>query len=152
MKIERGTKLLIDTNILLEASDEGRDGHLKALRFFEEAPTMGVDLFLATQCLREYLVVATRPVANNGLGMKIEHAIENIARFRSRTSLIAESTQASECFLAWAAKFRTHGKKLHDLQLLATALRGGMHALITLNPNDFPKIRELAVMGLEGKS
>ena len=30
MKIERGTKVLVDTNVLLEATDEGRRFHVQA--------------------------------------------------------------------------------------------------------------------------
>jgi predicted nucleic acid-binding protein len=149
MKIERGSKLLLDTNILLEATDEGRNKHHQAVQLFQEAHAMGIDLFLATQNLREYLVVATRPVANNGLGMTITDALENIAQFRSRTSLIAESISAAECFLRWANQYQFHGKKLHDLQLLATAFRGGIHAVVTLNSKDFPVIDQIAVIQLE---
>ena len=75
MKIERGTKVLVDTNVLLEATDEGRRLHAQALGLFRNASDDGVDLFLGTQVLREYLVVATRPVENNGLGMTTDLAL-----------------------------------------------------------------------------
>jgi predicted nucleic acid-binding protein len=60
MKIERGTKVQVDTNVLLEATDEGRKLHRHALSVFSNAAEAGVDLFVATQVIREYLVVATR--------------------------------------------------------------------------------------------
>lgn len=148
MKIERGTKLLLDTNILLEATDEGRRMHREAVQLFQKAAAKGIDLFMGTQNLREYLVVATRPIENNGLGMIVSHALENIAGFRSRASLISESITATECFLKWADTYQFHGKKLHDLQLLATAFRGGMHALVTLNPKDFPDTGQIAIIEL----
>ena len=46
MKIERGIKLLLDTNVLLEATDEGRPLHAKAMALFQNAPVNGVDLFI----------------------------------------------------------------------------------------------------------
>lgn len=148
MKIERGTRLLVDTNVLLEATDEGRQLHVQALAVFQTAAQSGVDLFLGTQVIREYLVVATRPVANNGLGMSLELALENIARFRRRTSLIAETLRASELFLEWARLYGTCGKKLHDLQLLASASASGMDALLTANEQDFPQTSPLTILAL----
>ena len=138
MKIEPGTKLLLDTNVLLEATDEGRPQHAGALGLFLTLPALGIDLFLATQVIREYLVVATRPAENNGLGMNPADALDNIRAFRQRTSVIADSEQAGEAFLALADRVHWRGKRLHDLQLLATAMTAGMNALITANPQDFP--------------
>jgi predicted nucleic acid-binding protein len=148
MKIERGTKLLVDTNVLLEATDEGRRLHVQALGVFQSAQKAGVDLFLGTQVVREYLVVATRPVANNGLGMSMETALENIRRFCRRTSLLAETLRASDLFLEWAGQWGICGKKLHDLQILATASAEGMHALLTANEKDFPPASPLAIIPL----
>jgi predicted nucleic acid-binding protein len=148
MKIERGSKVLVDTNVLLEATDEGRPLHEQALALFLNAPQDGVDLFLGTQVVREYLVVATRPVENNGLGMSTETALENIRRFRKRASLVAETLRAGEVFLEWAGRFEIRGKKLHDLQILATASVAGMDGLITANMNDFPESSPLAIIPL----
>lgn len=122
--------------------------HEQALALFMNAPQDGVDLFLGTQVVREYLVVATRPVVNNGLGMSTETALENIRRFRKRASLVAETLRAGEVFLEWAGRFEIRGKKLHDLQILATASVAGMDALITANMNDFPKSSPLAIIPL----
>ena len=62
MKIERGAKILVDTNVLLEATDQGRRMHTKALTVFQGAREKGVDLFLCTQSVREYLVVGARAI------------------------------------------------------------------------------------------
>jgi predicted nucleic acid-binding protein len=148
MKIERGTKLLVDTNVLLEATDEGRRFHVRAMDLFRNASDDGVDLYLGTQVLREYLVVATRPIENNGLGMTTNTALDNIKRFRKRSSLVAETLQAGELFIEWAAKYGTRGKKLHDLQILATASVARMHALITANEKDYPKSSLITVIPL----
>jgi predicted nucleic acid-binding protein len=148
MKIDRGCRLLVDTNVMLEATDQDRPLHRRAAQFFQVAPEQGWGLFLATQNVREYLVVTTRPTANNGLGMPLNDALENIRRFRRRCSLIGETQDAGERFLRWAEQFQIHGKRLHDVQILATAACGRMHALITANPKDFPDIKEIEVIPL----
>jgi predicted nucleic acid-binding protein len=115
---------------------------------FRNASDDGVDLFLGTQVLREYLVVATSPVENHGLGMTTETALDNIKRFRKKVSLVAEILQAGDLFIEWAGKYGVRGKKLHDLQILATASVAGMHALVTANEKDYPKLAPLAIIAL----
>ena len=148
MRIERGLKVLVDTNVLLEATDEGRPLHRQAKDVFQHAAASGVDLFLGTQVIREYLVVATRPVPNNGLGMAMTTALDNVARFRQRASLVAETIQAGETFLSWAARFGIQGKRLHDLQLQASATAAGMDVLLTANPADFPETGGVRIVPL----
>ena len=150
MRIERGTKALVDTNVLLEATDEGRRFHAQAQSLFRNAFDDGVDLFLGTQVLREYLVVATMPIENNGLGMTTELALDNIKLFQKRVSLVAETLQAGELFVEWAGKYRIRGKRLHDLQILATASVAGMHALVTANEKDYPESTPLTIIPLSG--
>ena len=148
MKIERGAKLLVDTNVLLEASDEGRPLHARALELFEYAPEDGLDLFIGTQVVREYLVVATRPIENNGLGMDVADAIGNIRAFEKRASMVAETLQAGRTFVEWATRYQMRGKRLHDLQILATAVMAGMDALVTANERDFPHPPPLPIIPL----
>lgn len=83
--------------------------------------------------------MATRPVENNGLGMGVSAALGNIARFRSRASLIAETVQASELFLEWTASFGIRGKRLYDLRLLTSASVVGMDGSLTANKKIFRK-------------
>ncbi len=148
MTIERGQKVLVDTNILLEATDRGRRFHKQALSVFQQSADLGVDLHLGTQVVREYLVVCTRPVENNGLGMTLLEAVENIGRFRSRSTLIAETLRAGELFLNLATRFGIRGKRLHDLQLLATALAGGLDVVLTANEPDFPEVVGIRIVAL----
>jgi hypothetical protein len=99
MRIERGTKVFVDTNVLLEATDEGRRFHVEALNLFRNAAEDGVDLFLGTQVLREYLVVATRPIDNNGLGMTPELALDNVSRFQKKCHWLPKPCKPGNCSL-----------------------------------------------------
>jgi len=49
MRIEAGQKICLDTNVLLDATDEGRSFHSKALGLFSLLPQSGAELLLATQ-------------------------------------------------------------------------------------------------------
>ena len=154
MRIEPGEKVCLDTNVLLDTTDEGRIFHSKAQSVFAFLPANGVELFLPTQVVREYLVVATRPEKTNGLGLAIEDAAENVRQFRKRATVIPESVLSSRNLLVWSVRFQTSGKKLHDLQIIATAHEAGVRILVTTNVDDFPentgvKILSLADLSLE---
>lgn len=68
MAMTRGSTLLLDTNVLLSATDRSRNSHASCTELFELLPAAGVHPVTIGQVLREYLVVATRPVEVNGLG------------------------------------------------------------------------------------
>ena len=105
---------------------------------FRKLPPQGITLILATQVIREYLVVATRPEKNNGLALSLEDAMANIREFRRYAALIPETIEACELLTRWARQFQITGKRLHDLQLLATLQQAGVPTLLTSNPDDFP--------------
>jgi predicted nucleic acid-binding protein len=146
MKIEPGQSVALDTNILLDATDEARPLHAKARSLLLR---QGTGLCLGTQVLREYLVVATRPQENNGLGMTVEDAVLNVSQFRKRASILPETVEASELLSRWAVQYGVTGKRLHDLQLLATVHQAGVTTLITSNAADFPRDTDVRIVTLE---
>ena len=138
MKIEPGWRVFLDTNVLLDATDEGRVLHELAFDIFRVLPATGVVLQLATQVLREYLVVATRPITKNGLGLDLEDAIANADAFSARATPVSESLASYEQMKAWAKEKRVVGMNLHDLQILSTATCAGADVFVTTNIDDFP--------------
>lgn len=76
----------IDTNVLLTATAPARSGHASALALLESGFAERT-LFLSGQVIREYIVVATRPAAVNGLGLAPDHAVGNARQFLDRSQL-----------------------------------------------------------------
>lgn len=60
---------MLDTNVLLAATDEGRAEHDQAVEIINDWPGRGTTLYTSGQIMREYLAVATRPAVRNGLGL-----------------------------------------------------------------------------------
>ncbi len=87
--------LFVDTNVLLTATDESRLLHSEALQLL--AGTVSRDKRLATsgQVVREYLVVATRPIENNGLGLSAADAEVNVNEFLRGLELFDETEAVS---------------------------------------------------------
>ena len=79
-------RAMLDTNVLLAATDEGRAEHDQALEIVNDWPGRGTTLYTSGQIMREYLAVATRPAERNGLGLKLADALANVRAFRGRTS------------------------------------------------------------------
>ena len=137
----------VDTNILLTASDADRSRHADCRRLLESALTGVPRLFTSGQVFREYLVVATRPKKNNGLGMLPKNALENVAAFRRCIHLLHEDSGVVDRLASLIRKHKLSGKRIHDANISATMLEHGLNELITLNPGDFEAIREIKVTG-----
>jgi predicted nucleic acid-binding protein len=58
--------LFVDTNVLLTATDESRLLHSEALNLLSGITNRNKRPAANGQVIREYLVVATRPIENNG--------------------------------------------------------------------------------------
>jgi len=86
--------VLVDTNVLLSATAPLRPLHRAAMAVLNDWPNQGTLLATSSQVLREYLAVATRPVAVNGLGLGLEDALANVTALRGRMRLLVDSEPA----------------------------------------------------------
>jgi predicted nucleic acid-binding protein len=148
MSIKVGDVLFLDTNVLLTATDELRPQHAAALGVLGAASRSGVHLGLSGQILREYLVVATRPAAQNGLGLRSADALQNVAEFRRRALLYAEDEAVSNRLGRLVGAAGLHGKRIHDANVAATMLTHGVATLVTENADDFTPFPEVGTMSI----
>jgi len=136
--------LLVDTNILIEATDTRRRFHRDATALIES----GGALVFPAQVIREYLVVATRPVNANGLGMLLGDALENVREFRKTIRLLPEERPVLPAFLRLLAATPCSGARIHDVYLVATAVVHQVRTIVSLNPGDLLGFAaEIAVVG-----
>lgn len=127
--------VFVDTNVLLAATDRARPDHLTALGYLQSGQD---SLFASPQVLREYLVVATRPGAANGLGLSMADALANIQAFGQIIALVWESEAVwNELQRIMAGGDPPLGKRIHDANIAATALANGIDHLATFNTADF---------------
>ena len=142
MALTVGDLLFIDTNVLLTATDESRPNHEAARRLIARAHGRALHLAANGQVLREYLVVATRPVAVNGLGLDSRDAIGNLSEFLRFVRLYDETE-------AVAHRLRQlRGKRYHDANIVATMTVHGIHALVTENAHDFAPFADIEVLSI----
>ena len=132
-------RVMVDTNVLLAATDEGRAEHHDALTILNDWPAGHTTLCVSGQILREYLAVATRPADRNGLGLKSPDALGNVGAIRERATLLAEGAKVTDRLLGLLADVECGGKQIHDANVIATMLVHGIGAVVTMNVDDFAR-------------
>jgi predicted nucleic acid-binding protein len=132
-------RAMLDTNVFLAATDEGRAEHDQALAIINEWPYQGTTLYASGQIMREYLAVATRPAEKNGLGLALSDALANVRALRKRTSLLAEDDKVADQLLSLLDEAACGGKQVHDANIVATMLVHGIDTIVTMNLDDFTR-------------
>lgn len=138
--------VLVDTNVLARIAQPGHAQHAVALAASDRLILRGDDLRVVPQCLYEFYVVATRPVANNGLGMSPFAALREMDRIKRGYPLLADSPLILS---AWTRLIFTHrfvGKAAHDARLVAAMEVHAVDAILTFNTADFTRYAHITVL------
>jgi predicted nucleic acid-binding protein len=131
---------LLDTGILLRLIDRHDSSHAIVKTAVGLLGNQAEVLFITTQNMAEFCNVATRPVANNGLGLLpntaldlLEHEIEPIC------SALPEPPQVYGELKRLIVKYGSVGKHVHDARLVAMMLTWQIENVLTLNDRDFQR-------------
>lgn len=129
---------LLDSGILLRLVDSKDSQHSLVEDAVDDLILHQETLLMATQNVAELWNVATRPVANNGLGLPplevqrlYEYAIAPVC------GLVAESQESHANFLRLLGRYSVVGKQVHDARLVAIMLAWQVENVLTLNDRDF---------------
>lgn len=140
--------VVVDTNILLAATDRSREHHDAATRFLNEDARR---LALCPQVVREYLAVSCRPPEVNGLGLSGEDAVANVEQLLEDMELLPEGLATTHALLELMRTRPTVGKQVHDANVVAVALAHGASAIVTDNTRHFARFAgSIAVEDLGG--
>lgn len=137
---DTGALVVVDTNVLLAATDRSRGAHVDATAFLERDER---SLALTPQIVREYLVVATRPVEVNGFGLSGEDAVANVQEFLEDMELLPEEAGFSKWVLDVVGRDVATGKQVHDANIVAVALAHGASAIVTDDTRHFARFASL---------
>ena len=139
----------VDTNVLLAATDASRREHDRSLALLDRAMAGELSLYASGQVFREYLVVATRPVEANGLGLDSTEALANVEEFSRCVGLLEETAEVSRELRKLLGRHALRGKRLHDANIVATMLAHGVKRLATDNNADFETFPEIRIDGFQ---
>lgn len=136
-------RVLLDTNVLVAATDADRPEHAAALELLNTGTERSIPLYATTQVMREYLVVVSRSSEANGLGLAIADAISNVTAFGQRLQVIADDGRVWDRLMVLLSDIPVAGKRIHDANIVATALTHGIGQIVTLNVGDFARFTDV---------
>lgn len=128
---------LLDTNILVRLSNQDDPQHLASRRAIQKLKRDGARLCLMYQVMIEFWVVATRPVAQNGLGWMPQHARQSIDELQEVFELLGDPTDLFRNWLDLVTRVPVRGKRAHDARIAAFAQCGKIDYVLTFNRSDF---------------
>jgi predicted nucleic acid-binding protein len=131
---------LLDTGVLLRLIDRMDSLHLTVKEAVNELADRGVPLVTSTQNFAELWNVATRPVANNGLGLTSKVAITLVEQvIEPLCQLVFETDQLFPQLKRLGKNYDFGGKQVHDARLIALMLCCNIDSILTLNNRHFLK-------------
>lgn len=140
--------VVVDTNVLLAATDRSRAHHGGATRFLGQDER---DLAITPQVAREYLAVATRPVEANGLGLAEVDAVANLRDLLDVLALLEEGSRSTAVLLGLLTEVGASGRQVHDANVVAVALAHGAAAVVTEDTRHFTRFaHRIALEDLSG--
>ena len=137
---------LADSNILSRLAQPQNPHHIIARRAVITLRQQGEEICLVPQNLIEFWAVATRPMANNGLGLTIDETRYEIRKFKRLFTLYDDTPNI---FAEWeniVLKYNVSGKKVHDTRLVAAILTHNITHLLTFNVKDFKRFTEITTV------
>jgi predicted nucleic acid-binding protein len=129
--------ILLDTNILTASKQYGHPDFVKVTEGLKQFVTDNEDLIICPQNMYEFFVASTRPIANRGLGLSKEKALEEIENLKITYRFIDDP---ENLFSTWQKIIRDHevtGKQGHDARLTAFMIAHGIDRIYTMNVQDF---------------
>jgi predicted nucleic acid-binding protein len=136
-------EFLVDTSVLVRLASTADPQHDLAEHAVSVLSAAGEILCLAPQCLIEFRGVATRPIAQNGLGFSA-HAADQAAAIFVRDFILLEEDRT--VFAIWQRIVQAVGvigKQVHDARLVAVCHLCGVPHILTFNIRDFARFATL---------
>ena len=130
---------LLDTNILLRIAQPSHSMHPEAWKCVQILLRRKEAVHIVPQVVYEFWVVATRPVASNGLGLSVENVRRKVEKAASFFQLTLDTPAIYAVWLRTVAAYGVSGVKAHDARIVAAMKVHGLSHLMTFNTEDFKR-------------
>ena len=137
---------ILDANILLRLGEPTDPQNPVAIRAIAVLRGRGFELRTVPQTQYEFWVVATRPIANNGLGLTTQEAASELAKLDGFFPLLNDTP---DLFSEWRSLVLAHdckGKVAHDARMVAAMRTHALTHILTFNVNDFARFPGITVL------
>src|SRR5712692_4525398 len=130
---------LVDTNVLLRSVQKSHPMQSDAVNSIDRLLRNREQVFIIPQNLIEFWCVATRPEANNGLGVSVDETAQRIAAFKRALVLLPDTDLIFGEWERLVVKHQVSGKKVYDSRLVAAMKIHNISLLLTFNTDDFKR-------------
>lgn len=131
------TSYLLDTNILLRASDPGSTKYMLTMNCLAKLLAGGEQIYITAQNLIEFWAVATRPLSVRGLGWNVTKTRAEIDKITRQFMLLEDNADVFDHWLRLVTSYRVSGKQVHDARLVAVMQANSVSHILTFNIKDF---------------
>jgi predicted nucleic acid-binding protein len=129
--------VLVDTNILLRRTQPGHAQHAVSMKSVARLLAGGESVCFTPQNISEFWNVATRPLANNGLGFPVSLVLAEVEKIERILTLLPDSPATYPEWKRLVIKHSVQGIKVHDTRLVAAMNVHGVGRILTFNADDF---------------
>lgn len=106
----------------------------------------GADLCYVPQNIVELWSVLTRPKDRNGCGFSVTDANREISLVEKQFKFLPDNNRVHTEWRRLVVDYSVSGKQVHDARLVAAMIVLGVTHLLTLNPSDFSRYREITAV------
>src|SRR5208337_800072 len=99
----------------------------------------GETVHFTLQNIVEFWNVATRPIANNGLGFPVSIAMTEVKKIERFLTILPDSPALYSEWKRLVVKHSVRGVKVHDTRLVAAMNVDAVPRLLTFNVDDFAR-------------
>ena len=138
--------MLIDTSTLLRILQPSHPQRETVRVAIKALTARGRELHIVPQNLFELWVVATRPVAQNGLGLSITEATSELMRLKSMFPLLPDTPTIYPVWENLVIQHQVSGKPAHDARLVAAMLVHGLTTILTFDKTGFSRYDGIEVV------
>lgn len=139
-------RVLADANVLLRMAEPNHPSYRTATDATASLMARGRAVVIVPQSVYEFWVVATRPVAVNGLGLSAAEAEAEVQRFSSSFTVFDDDPGVYPVWLRLVTTTPVLGKKAHDARLVAAMRVHGIDHILTFNDADFRRFAGITVL------
>jgi predicted nucleic acid-binding protein len=131
--------VLVDTNVLLRRTQPDHPNHAVAVESVARLLATGEPVYFTLQNIAEFWNVATRPLANNGLGFSVALTLGEVGNIERALTLLPESPATYGEWKRLVVEHGVLGSKVHDARLVAAMKVHGVQKILTFNTADFTR-------------
>lgn len=136
----------LDTNVLLRLANPLDSDHPLVQGYVDRCLDSGAELRILPQNLYEFWVVATRPVANNGLGLSTDECDQVLRSLEEMFPCLVDPSDLPDVWRKLVKEHGCRGKVAHDARLVAGYVGCQIRQIVTLNSLDFRRFEEIQTL------